>query len=267
MGLLMNQFRKEMKKANYGTSIDYIPSYRTGIDIFDYINAYVKADGEISLGIPAGKPMMDVGNSGSGKSSIIIQQACNIADQFEEATIRHFDFERSTTKERVMQLANWDEDHYYEKYELINHNISAESIFTAIKSIEKIKMDNYDDLKIKTGKKDKLTGEDIYVLPPTIIIIDSIALMAPEDIENDDELKGSMGASAIAKANTNIFKRILSPMENANIILMCVNHLTQKIEIGPVHSKAQVNYLKQDESIPGKLLLPVSYSNVRLASF
>jgi hypothetical protein len=58
-------------------------------------------------------------------------------------------------------------------------------------------------------------------------------------------------ASAIAKANTNVFKRIMSPIENANIIVMLVNHLTQKIEIGPVKSKAQVNYLKQDESIPG----------------
>jgi hypothetical protein len=75
--------------------------------------------------------------------------------------------------------------------------------------------------------------------------------MAPEDIESDDELRGSMGASAVAKSNTNIFKRIISPMENANIILMCVNHLTQKIELTPVKSKAQVNFLKQDETIPG----------------
>ena len=231
MGLLMKQFQKEMEKSNYGTSVDYIPSYRTGIDIFDYINAYVRSDGEVCLGLPAGKPMMDVGNSGSGKSTAIIQQACYIASQYEEATVRHFDFERSTTKERVMQLSGWDEETFYNKYELINHGISAESIFTAVKSIEKIKMDNYDELKIDTGKKDR-NGKTIYMLPPTIIIIDSIALMAPEDIEDDDELKGSMGASAIAKSNTNIFKRILSPMENANIILMCVNHLTQKIEIG-----------------------------------
>ena len=55
-------------------------------------------------------------------------------------------------------------------------------------------------------------------------------MLAPEDVEDDDELKGSMGATAIAKANTNVFKRIMSPMQNANIILMLVNHLTQKID-------------------------------------
>jgi len=53
-------------------------------------------------------------------------------------------------------------------------------------------------------------------------------------------------ATAIAKANTNVFKRIMSPIQNANIIIMLVNHLTQKIDIGMVHTKAQINYLKQD---------------------
>lgn len=41
-------------------------------------------------------------------------------------------------------------------------------------------------------------------------------------------------------------------MEEGNIILISVNHINQKIEINPFSkSKADINYLKQDESIPG----------------
>jgi hypothetical protein len=193
---------------------------------------------------------MDVGNSGSGKTSKIIEMACGIADQYEESDVWHYDYERSTSKARVMNLTGWSSEHYEEKYQLFQKDISAETLFRACKEIEKIKKENYDDIKIDSGYTDK-DGNPIYYLPPTVIIVDSVALLAPEDVEEDDDLKGSMGASAIAKSNTNIFKRIMNPIENANIIVMLVNHLTSKIEIGPIKSQAQVNFLGQSESIPG----------------
>lgn len=250
---LMSSFNNEVRKdTSIGSATQYIPMYRTGIDIFDYINAIRREDGTLDLGLPAGRPVMEVGESGTGKTTDIIQKACYIADQFEESTIFHLDYERSTSKERVMMLSGWDSEKFDQKYTLLNRDITAESLYKLVKSIEKFKKDNFDDLAIDTGIKDKFNPKQtIKVLPPTIIVLDSVALMAPEEIEDDDELKGSMGATAIAKTNTNIFKRITGPMENANIILMCVNHLTKKIEIGPVKTKAQVNYLKQDESIPG----------------
>jgi hypothetical protein len=251
MGLLKKAFGEAIDKGKLGKRIDYIPFYKTGIDIFDYINGVRKADGTVEVGIQGGKIMMDVGNSGTGKTSKIIQQACFIADQYEEADVWHYDYERSTSKERVMALTGWSSEHYEEKYQIFQENISVETLFRACKEIERIKMENKEAIQIDTGKKDG-SGKPIYILPPTIMIVDSVALLAPEDVEDDDELKGSMGATAIAKANTNVFKRIMSPMQNANIILMLVNHLTQKIDINPMaRTKAQINYLKQDESIPG----------------
>ena len=60
-----------------------------------------------------------------------------------------------------------------------------------------------------------------------------------------------MSASAVAKVNTSIFKRIPSFLNDANIILLVVNHITKKIEIGFNKTKAEINYLKQDENVPG----------------
>lgn len=255
MGKLRAQFKEAVSKGKLGKTVEYIPFYRTGIDIFDYINGVRKADGTVDIGIQGGKILMDVGNSGTGKSSKIIQQACFIADQFEDADVWHYDYERSTSKERVMALTGWSSEHFDEKYQIFQENISVETLFRACKTIEKIKMENKEDIQIDTGKKDG-NGKPVYVLPPTIMIVDSVAMLAPEDIEDDEELRGGMGATAIAKANTNVFKRILSPMQNANIILMLVNHVTQKIDINPMaRTKAQVNYLKQDESIPGGRLI------------
>jgi len=61
-----------------------------------------------------------------------------------------------------------------------------------------------------------------------------------------------MSQTAVAKANSMVFSRILPYLRKANIILLVVNHINAKIEINAaIHTKAQINYLKQDESIPG----------------
>ena len=62
-----------------------------------------------------------------------------------------------------------------------------------------------------------------------------------------------MSATAAAKTNAAIFKRIIPLLNRANIILMVINHINEKVEINPMmKSKAKFNYLKQNESIPGK---------------
>ena len=60
-----------------------------------------------------------------------------------------------------------------------------------------------------------------------------------------------MSASSIAKTNNSVIKRILGPLLKANITLIIVNHITKKIEIGFTKTAADINYLKQDETIPG----------------
>jgi len=61
-----------------------------------------------------------------------------------------------------------------------------------------------------------------------------------------------MSTTSTAKMNAKIFRQILPKLKKANIILIGINHITQKVEINPmVHTKAAINYLKQDEALVG----------------
>ena len=74
----------------------------------------------------------------------------------------------------------------------------------------------------------------------------------PAQYTEEEELSGSMSATAAAKTNSMSFKRILPMLKAANIILIMINHINKKIDINPMQrTKAQVSYLKQDESLPG----------------
>ena len=249
---MMKEIKDIVAKEKIGESNTYLPIHSTGIDIFDYINSIVRMDGTIDIGHTGGRPVMVIGESGSGKTAFLIKQACHIADTYKDSTVIHLDYERSSTKERILQISKWSEQKFEDKYLLLNKKISVESIYRLVKALEKTKMEKYEEIKIDTGKVD-INGEKIFILPPTVLLVDSIAMLAPEDIENEDELKGQAGAASIAKSNTNVFKRITGPLDNANILMLNVNHITKKIEMNRfAATKSQVNYLKQDESIPGK---------------
>lgn len=52
-----------------------------------------------------------------------------------------------------------------------------------------------------------------------------------------------------------MIKVILPALNKANIIMLVINHINQKINTGFMPTQAQINYLSQDESISGKSLL------------
>jgi len=243
---LTDQFRSTIKKENLGSEDAYLPTYKTGLDVLDYTNGRKDPeDGEITAGIDGGKICTIIGKSGTGKSTLAIQMATEIVDGYDEGQIVHYDFERATTKNRIQSLSNWDKEKLKEKYILLKSDIYAETLYKGIKSLAKLKIKNRDKLELDTGKVDD-EGNPISVLPPTVIILDSLAVMSPENVEMESELSGSMTASSIAKVNTSIFKRIPGFLNDANIILLVVNHITKKIEIGFAKTKAEINYLKQD---------------------
>ena len=69
----------------------------------------------------------------------------------------------------------------------------------------------------------------------------------PENVSEEEELSGQMSATSIARVNNSIIKRLAGPLERGNIILIAINHITQKIEINAfAKTQAAINYLKQD---------------------
>ena len=108
-------------------------------------------------------------------------------------------------------------------------------------------MNNYDDYSYDTGLLDE-SGDPIIKLQPTVYLLDSFAMLMPEKFATEDEMSGQMSTTATAKANAKIFRTIIPLLKAANIILFVINHINQKIDINPMaKTKAQINYLKQDE--------------------
>ncbi|AMS01170.1 UvsX-like recombinase [Bacillus phage AR9] len=250
MSILTEEMRKIISKEKIGEENTYTPAYRTGIDLFDYRNGR-RESGTKKIGIDGGKVLTVVGKSGTGKSTLAIEFASSIVEPYKEGQVYHLDFERASTLSRIQTITGWSDEKVKEKWILLNRGIYSESLYQLVKSLAKIKLEKFEELALDTNEVD-LHGNDVRVLPPTVILLDSWATQMPKSISEEEKLSGSMSATSIAKTNNAIIKRIMGDLEQANIILIIINHITQKIEINPmVKTQAQVNYFKQDESIPG----------------
>ena len=250
--MLFDLINDTIQKEDLGEEVSYIPTYPSGIDIMDYRNGRIE-HGKLTTGFDGGRIITVIGKSGSGKSTLALKMACSIVEKYKDGNIFHYDFERATNTARVRSISGWDDETIDKKYKNLQRNIYSESIYKIAKAIDKLKNkpETYDEIKLDSGEKDS-SGNPIYVLPPTVLLIDSYALMMPEDISEEEKLSGSMSASSIAKVNNSVIKRLVGPLERGNIIMIIINHITTKIEINAfAKTQAAVNYLKQDESLPG----------------
>jgi hypothetical protein len=132
-----------------------------------------------------------------------------------------------------------------------NTGINIENFYERIRMIFDLKNNNREDFIYDTGLLDN-RGNRITKLMPTVYCLDSLALIMSDKYADEDELSGQMAATSTAKSNSAVFKRIIPMLKSANIILFCINHINQAVEINPMQrKKAQVSYLKQGETLPG----------------
>ena len=261
IGTLSDRFRQAVSKhkdyrmkAESGASI----SYSTGFLNFDFINGTVvhvrskeRNFNYYSTGIQDGSLVCFIGRSGCGKTTFAVQVAANIVRPFATGCIFHDDIEGGIDPNRKELLSGFHGDILDQKYISRNTGITAENFYERIKMIHDLKLENREDYEYDTGCFDS-RGERIYKLEPTVYILDSLALLMPEKYTDEEELSGSMSATAAAKTNSSTFKRIIPMLKSANIILIMINHINKKIDINPMQrTKSQVSYLKQDESLPG----------------
>lgn len=261
MGILADQFRASVAKhKDYRMKEESAPSvaYPTGFLNFDFMNGTVvhvnskdKNFNYYSVGIQDGCIVMLIGRSGCGKTTWAVQTACNIVRPFENGCVFHDDIEGGLTEYRKEILSGFTPEEIQSKYISRNTGITAENFYERIKMIHDIKTKEKEKYTYDTGCLDPY-GNHIFKLQPTVYILDSLALLMPSQYTEEEELSGSMSATAAAKTNSMSFKRIQQLVKGANIILMMVNHINKKIDINPMQrSKAQLSYLKQDETLPG----------------
>ena len=262
MGLLSDRYSEAISKSKNASDFQKTRTpyaYSTGIDILDHMNGkYVNVrDGKpyYSLGIDEGTYVMFIGKSGSGKTSLAIKIACNIIKDYDEGMLYLEDVEAATDVVRIHQLSGMSYDEIEAKVVHRQNGINCESFFENIDTIYRQKLllekEMYDEFMIHTGVLDS-NGNEIVNMPPTVVLLDSLALLMPKGISEEEKLSGQMSTTAAARQNAAVFRRIIPKLKRANIILFVINHITTKIEINPmVHTKAAINYLKTDESVTG----------------
>lgn len=260
MGLLADRFRAQMAKTKdprmEEANADVL--YPTGFLPFDFLNGYrvhVKSETEDfwynAVGIVDGSSVSFAGRSGSGKTTAAIQMAANIVRPFPEATIFFDDIEGGSNATRRELLTHFTPEEAEQRIIYRNTAVSAENFYKRIASIYEIKMNNRADFEYDTGRLDS-RGNKIYKLIPTVYILDSLAMLTPEKLTEEEELSGQMSTTATAKTNTAVFKRIVPKLKAANIILFTINHINDKIEVNAfTHTKSQVSFLKPGETLPG----------------
>ena len=270
MSLLAQNFREKVSKLKdhrMKAETEFAVGYSTGFLAFDFINGtVVHAKRETteykyySVGIVDGSMNMIIGRSSSGKTTWVIQSAANIIRPFENSCIFHDDIEGGINTTRLESLTGFRGEDLKRRYILRSTGITAENFYERMKMIYDIKMENRAAYEYDTGLYDS-TGNRIYKLQPTIYILDSLALLMPEKYATEDELSGQMSSTAQAKSNSMVFRRIVPMLKSANIILLVINHINQKVDINPmIKTKAQVSYLKQSESLSGGNM-PIYLSN------
>lgn len=274
--LLADRFRAAMAKSKNPKMEEAVADvmYPTGFLPFDFLNGYRvhvqnSHTGEdywyTNVGIVDGSSNMFIGRTGSGKTTIALQMAANIVRPFPNAVIFYDDIEGGSNDARREVLTNFSPEEAQDRIIYRNSAVTAENFYERISTIYEEKMNNRADYEYDTGLCNS-RGEKIYKLIPTVYLLDSLAMLAPDKITEEEALSGQMSTTATAKTNTQVFKRIVPKLKAANIIMFVINHINDKVDINPfMHSKAQIGYLKQNETLPGgKAALYLSNNMIRV---
>lgn len=257
---LMDLFREKMskmKKTDGARQAEFDVMYSTGFISIDYLNGttvHVESKDRNftynSVGIVDGSTNTIIGRSGSGKSTLLTQICGNIIRPFSDAKLYIDDIEGSLPFARKEFLLGFDPEEFERRVDLRNTGITTENVFERIQTLHSLKTQNRKQFEYDTGLYDTY-GRRIYKLIPSVYMIDSLPMLMPEDLTSDDELGGSMDASAIAKKNTMLMKKISQLCKEANIILFTINHILDEIQMGFVKKAAQISGLKEGERLPG----------------
>ena len=256
---LMRLFREKINKSK-STDIkeaDFDVLYKSGFLSLDFINGtlvHINGNGMDStynsVGLMDGSATTFIGRSGCGKSTLVVQIIGNLLKQFPDSSAYIDDIEGSLPMSRKEFLLGLSEEELRNRVFFRNTGITTENVYEQIRSIYDIKMENKKDFEYDTGLYD-IYGNRIYKLIPTFYFIDSLALLMPDEVMQDDDLGSNMTGSSVAKQNTALIKKISQLLKGANIMLFSINHILDDIQIGFIPKPQQIAGLKQGERLPG----------------
>jgi RecA/RadA recombinase len=257
MGILKKSLQEKQKKEVkiLPGSVTEALSIQTGFDIIDYRCATIciNEDGEefLNLGLPMGKIIEAIGNSQGGKSTLIAQIAWAMASPL-NGDIVYCDFERglNNPEARLRQITGCSEEEYHNTFTIFNQiDLTTEFFKKLIFDIA--------EMKKKLTAKDMVEwldfkGNTIKIYPPTIVILDSVPAMKPKEVVENPDLDNNMIPGKMAASNKAMLTSVVSILEQYNITILAINHITTKINTNAyAPRKVQLPGLGDDENLPG----------------
>ena len=266
LGLEMFMATRKSKKANDQSATTPV-AYSTGFLPLDYMNGqrvqvYDDSDNIIreydSVGFVEGTMITIIADPGLGKTTAAIQFATDIVSRFDGSFVIHEDIEQASHINRVRNITyqspKWIKNHY-----AIYQDTHTENIVDRFMDHAKMKLNNRKEFEYDTGLTD-MYGNPIIRLKPTVVIIDSLAMMRSEEVSFSDDSKNkddidqatnNMFAARVAKVNSEMFKQMLPFAKKANIIIFLINQINRKISTGFVSSPRDLVGLGENETIGG----------------
>jgi len=229
--------------------------YSTGFITFDFLNGYlVHVQNEskgidtkyYNVGIQDGTMNLIIGRSSGGKTTFAMQCGFNIIRNFKTSCFFHDDVEGGLNDARKRVLTGLPLKELKERYICRDSGIHTENFYERVRMIHDEKLNNYNDYSYDTGCLDE-SGEKLIKLEPTVYLLDSMSMLCPKDLADEQGLPSPMQIPGIAKKNTSMLRQVLPMLKAANIILFIINHILPEISIMP--KKGQLRYLKPGERI------------------
>lgn len=275
---LISALRNNNKDGKFDCDATVI-SYKTGFPVLDYylgykVNVYDDNDNIIEsrpmVGITAGSYVLFVGRPSSSKTTTAVQIAGNIVRDFESGTVIHFDIEQAMNYTRIQALTKFRmHDMASGKYILKQGNTSIDEVYSTIMDVYFEKTKNPDRYMYATGQLNEF-GQEIKLFEPTVVLLDSIAALSMHYNENDkndiktiSELEGNTYSNRLARDISQFFTKLLPRLRAANIILIAINQIKDKLGMGVMPSPSSFMYMKQNETLPGGWA-PQFYAHVLL---
>ena len=235
-------------------------TYKTGFDTFDHRLGYILdvynedgteiVDSYPVTGIEEGSITTMLGETQTGKTTIMTQMAYNIVKDFEAGFVMHVDLEKSISMARVVQICNDNPVKVRDKYKINATVTTFADVLELISTIADAKLDNKKQFQYDTGKVD-MFGKKLIKLQPTVVLIDSLTQMQTSE-DKAEEMEGLTLGGRKAALCSQFYNKLIPIAKKANILVFVINHVKDAVSMSMADKKKAVMYhQKHDKVVPG----------------